>query len=147
MLPLTRLLTLASLATIALAGHNCKCQDPSGVGPQWNDLTEQCCDAARNNCVNWPGFVPKYHGDQHHQVSPMYKVSWLSNGSNTDNVSSAPRLDVWIPELSTRAVFREGLLVHSVGINRLGGYPGQEGRMEAAGDSSSASLEFLQGTA
>ncbi|KAL5333688.1 hypothetical protein BJX70DRAFT_403306 [Aspergillus crustosus] len=22
---------------------NCKCQDPSGTGPQWNDITEKCC--------------------------------------------------------------------------------------------------------
>ncbi|KAF4976856.1 hypothetical protein FZEAL_6540 [Fusarium zealandicum] len=29
--------------TGAFAGCNCKCQDPSGSGPQWNDLTEQVC--------------------------------------------------------------------------------------------------------
>jgi hypothetical protein len=26
-----------------LAGQNCKCQDPSGKGPQWNEYTNRCC--------------------------------------------------------------------------------------------------------
>lgn len=26
-----------------MAACNCKCQDPSGEGPQWNELTEEVC--------------------------------------------------------------------------------------------------------
>ncbi|KAF2723928.1 hypothetical protein K431DRAFT_324746, partial [Polychaeton citri CBS 116435] len=51
------------------AGHNCKCQDPSGTGPQWDSLTEKACNTVLNgeteNCV----LFKKYHADQHHQCS------------------------------------------------------------------------------
>ena len=56
-----------SISHSALAGHNCKCQDPSGTGPQYNSMTESCCGngAVTETC---PSFQPNYHGDQHHQV-------------------------------------------------------------------------------
>ncbi|KAF0323068.1 hypothetical protein GQ607_009612 [Colletotrichum asianum] len=47
------------VATIsgAFAGKNCKCQDPSGKGPQWNDLTKQCCNGDVNaGCFFAPNF-------------------------------------------------------------------------------------------
>ncbi|KAL0471498.1 hypothetical protein QR685DRAFT_570284 [Neurospora intermedia] len=52
----------------ALAGCNCKCQDPSGTGPQWNDLTEQVCTNQNLN-ENTPFCIETYHEDQHHQCS------------------------------------------------------------------------------
>ncbi|KAK3491737.1 hypothetical protein B0T13DRAFT_477498 [Neurospora crassa] len=65
---MTKLTTHSSSLTIdsALAGCNCKCQDPSGSGPQWNDLTEKVCNIQQANqgifCMQ------TYHEDQHHQV-------------------------------------------------------------------------------
>ncbi|KAH7136189.1 hypothetical protein B0J11DRAFT_179929 [Dendryphion nanum] len=35
-----------------LAGQNCKCQHPSGTGPQWNQLTKECCNSETTGC--WP---------------------------------------------------------------------------------------------
>ncbi|KAK4615923.1 hypothetical protein CLAFUW4_10123 [Fulvia fulva] len=42
----------------AFASENCKCQDPSGTGPQRNDLTGQCCPgSAVSSCEkhDFPG--------------------------------------------------------------------------------------------
>ncbi|CAK1366701.1 unnamed protein product [Cercospora beticola] len=44
----------------AIAGYNCKCQDPSGTGPQWYRASFFCClgDAGTvNSCWNsqFPG--------------------------------------------------------------------------------------------
>jgi hypothetical protein len=48
-----------------LAGYNCKCQDPSGTGPQWNVETEKVCGYLEGDT----GCYSLYHADQHHQVS------------------------------------------------------------------------------
>ncbi|KAK8122668.1 hypothetical protein PG984_011338 [Apiospora sp. TS-2023a] len=59
-------------STSVLAGCNCKCQDPSGTGPQWNDLTQKACG------IQLPGesgacvLNKQYHGDQHHQCSSSF---------------------------------------------------------------------------
>jgi hypothetical protein len=40
------------------AGYNCKCQDPSGKGPQWDRYTFQCCEGdMTKGCWNfrYPG--------------------------------------------------------------------------------------------
>ncbi|KAK4629056.1 hypothetical protein CLAFUW4_07758 [Fulvia fulva] len=40
----------------AIAGENCKCQDPSGSGPQWNDATSVCCQgdqASQSSCFEY----------------------------------------------------------------------------------------------
>ncbi|KAI8210820.1 hypothetical protein K4K52_011655 [Colletotrichum sp. SAR 10_76] len=48
---------LAATISGAFAGKNCKCQDPSGKGPQWNDLTKQCCNGDVNaGCFFAPSF-------------------------------------------------------------------------------------------
>ncbi|KAI8253653.1 hypothetical protein K4K58_007060 [Colletotrichum sp. SAR11_239] len=48
---------LAANISGAFAGKNCKCQDPSGKGPQWNDLTKQCCNGDVNaGCFFAPNF-------------------------------------------------------------------------------------------
>ncbi|KAI8242807.1 hypothetical protein K4K55_009690 [Colletotrichum sp. SAR 10_96] len=48
---------LAATIPGAFAGKNCKCQDPSGKGPQWNDLTKQCCNGDVNaGCFFAPNF-------------------------------------------------------------------------------------------
>ncbi|CAI0653517.1 unnamed protein product [Colletotrichum noveboracense] len=48
---------LAATISGAFAGKNCKCQDPSGKGPQWNDLTKQCCNGDVNaGCFFAPNF-------------------------------------------------------------------------------------------
>ncbi|KAK4624419.1 hypothetical protein CLAFUW4_06388 [Fulvia fulva] len=49
--------SLAMLCGSALAAGNCKCQDPSGTGPQWNEYTEMCCENGNNvSCdkANYP---------------------------------------------------------------------------------------------
>ena len=54
---------LANSVPSAFAGHNCKCQDPSGTGPQWDWATEKICrQMSTSTC--WA----TYHADQHHQV-------------------------------------------------------------------------------
>ena len=50
-----------------IAGHNCKCQDPSGTGPQYDEITQYCC--GNDVSTSCPPGQPIYHGDQHHQVS------------------------------------------------------------------------------
>ncbi|KAK8075496.1 hypothetical protein PG997_010159 [Apiospora hydei] len=63
------LFTVVLGSTSVLAGCNCKCQDPSGTGPQWNDLTAQGCGtklAGESIACSWN---KQYHGDQHHQCS------------------------------------------------------------------------------
>ncbi|KAF3801020.1 hypothetical protein GCG54_00010298 [Colletotrichum gloeosporioides] len=48
---------LAATMSGAFAGKNCKCQDPSGKGPQWNGLTKQCCNGDVNaGCFFAPNF-------------------------------------------------------------------------------------------
>ncbi|EGO59851.1 hypothetical protein NEUTE1DRAFT_39997 [Neurospora tetrasperma FGSC 2508] len=60
-------LTILASVTSALAGCNCKCQDPSGTGPQWDDLTEQVCDMQNDESSLF--CIETYHGNQHHQCS------------------------------------------------------------------------------
>ncbi|WAO88919.1 Hypothetical protein NCS54_00628600 [Fusarium falciforme] len=60
---------LSLAATSALAGKNCKCQDPSGTGPQWNDLTKKVCGEQLRGESMLCLANKKYHGDQHHQCS------------------------------------------------------------------------------
>ncbi|KAK3946685.1 hypothetical protein QBC32DRAFT_225552 [Pseudoneurospora amorphoporcata] len=62
-------LTILGSVTGALAGCNCKCQDPSGTGPQWNDLTEEACDTQLPGESGECLLTKVYHGDQHHQCS------------------------------------------------------------------------------
>ena len=55
-----------------LAGENCKCQAADGQGPQWNDLTSQCCDQL--TCGKAPivgSLVPtgSHYPGPNHQVS------------------------------------------------------------------------------
>ncbi|KAH8883768.1 hypothetical protein GQ53DRAFT_663309, partial [Thozetella sp. PMI_491] len=44
------------------AGKNCKCQDPSGTGEQWNDLTKACCDTIINPTCFF-GCLPIFGGN------------------------------------------------------------------------------------
>ncbi|KAL3484724.1 hypothetical protein BJX62DRAFT_243668 [Aspergillus germanicus] len=64
-------LIIALGAAGVLAGHNCKCQDPSGTGPQWDDLTEEACGKNLGNEGDnlFCGIDKYYHGDQHHQCT------------------------------------------------------------------------------
>lgn len=50
----------------AQAGYNCKCQDPSGVGPQWNSLTERVCE--EQEAGSWIWCDINYAEDKAHQV-------------------------------------------------------------------------------
>ncbi|KAK2772601.1 hypothetical protein CKAH01_13897 [Colletotrichum kahawae] len=53
----TQIFMLAATISGTFAGKNCKCQDPSGKGPQWNDLTKQCCNGDVNaGCFFAPNF-------------------------------------------------------------------------------------------
>ena len=67
------MLTLLLATHRAFAGHNCKCQDPSGTGPQYDSITQYCCgNKVSTTC---PPGQPIYHGDQHHQVSSLCPIS------------------------------------------------------------------------
>ncbi|KAF4461141.1 hypothetical protein FALBO_12059 [Fusarium albosuccineum] len=63
---------ILSAVSGAFAAGNCKCQDPSGTGPQWDDLTQKACG------MQFPGengacvLNKQYHGDQHHQCSSSF---------------------------------------------------------------------------
>ena len=66
----------------AIAGRNCKCQDPSGNGPQWDGLTQQVCnEQASGASAGASGLACQinigYHADQHHQVrlAPLASTS------------------------------------------------------------------------
>ncbi|KAF1825866.1 uncharacterized protein K489DRAFT_331331 [Dissoconium aciculare CBS 342.82] len=55
------------LAGSAMAGQNCKCQDPSGTGPQYNDATETCC--GKLQCGGPAGIGGSYYPGPNHQCS------------------------------------------------------------------------------
>ncbi|KAL4886106.1 hypothetical protein BJY04DRAFT_178500 [Aspergillus karnatakaensis] len=63
-------LIIAFGAAGALAGNNCKCQDPSGTSPQWDGLTQQASNLALGDEANGAFCVlnKQYHADQHHQL-------------------------------------------------------------------------------
>jgi hypothetical protein len=44
-----------SMLSSVLAGQNCKCQDPSGTGPQYDGLTQQCCGVDGCSVSYYPG--------------------------------------------------------------------------------------------
>ncbi|KAK3347634.1 hypothetical protein B0H65DRAFT_441241 [Neurospora tetraspora] len=60
-------LTILSSVTSALAGCNCKCQDPSGTGPQWDDLTYEACSVQLPDESAACLMNKVYHGQEHHQ--------------------------------------------------------------------------------
>ncbi|KAF7453523.1 hypothetical protein A1F94_000168 [Pyrenophora tritici-repentis] len=64
--------TILGAANMAYAGHNCKCQDPSGTGPQWDGLTQQVCNeqSASQNLICGTNII--YHPQEHHQVSRLF---------------------------------------------------------------------------
>ncbi|KAK7984708.1 hypothetical protein PG996_006054 [Apiospora saccharicola] len=62
-------------STSVLAGCNCKCQDPSGTGPQWNDLTQRACGTQLPGENGACALNKQYHGDQHHQVGTSQDVA------------------------------------------------------------------------
>ncbi|WAO88921.1 Hypothetical protein NCS54_00628900 [Fusarium falciforme] len=63
--------TYTKVRVSAIAGHNCKCQDPSGTGPQWNDLTKKVCQERLPGESSYcQQFGKKYHGSHHQCSSP-----------------------------------------------------------------------------
>ena len=78
---LPTLISFLTLSSSVLAGGNCKCQDPSGTGPQWNDLTEQICKTQKWETITWYGQVihcPSEYKTSHHQVSRILRNLFLS---------------------------------------------------------------------
>lgn len=68
---------LANSVRSAFAGHNCKCQDPSGTGPQWDWATEKVCKQMSTGTC-WA----TYHGDQHHQVKLRTLCPYFGNAAD-----------------------------------------------------------------
>ena len=56
-----------------MAGENCKCQAADGQGPQWNDLTSQCC--SQLTCGKAP-IVGELIPTGSHYPGPNHQVSY-----------------------------------------------------------------------
>ncbi|EDU39957.1 hypothetical protein PtrSN002B_000477 [Pyrenophora tritici-repentis] len=74
--------TILGAANMAYAGHNCKCQDPSGTGPQWDGLTQQVCNeqSASQNLICGTNII--YHPQEHHQCTSS--LNCLNSGAFND---------------------------------------------------------------
>lgn len=57
-----------------MAACNCKCQDPSGEGPQWNDLTKAVCDQKLGDETGLCQFDKSFLSDKNNQVCLYPKV-------------------------------------------------------------------------
>nr|POE96540.1 uroporphyrinogen-iii synthase [Quercus suber] len=60
---------IAGFNKSVFAGHNCKCQNNDGTGPQYDGLTEKVCNMQGSGNGSKYCFDAEYHGDQSHQCS------------------------------------------------------------------------------